>query len=926
MAFSFDPVKSPPFYPTPLTKDVPSRRSPYSGGGQSRPSLSSPSSFSRQRHFDTNSVSLACLSPDSRSLHSLLSNGTVVTQFLPLHNSVDNRESRSHAMAELPFRKSQPSNSTEHSMSTGVLSVTTNLPPYIVESFQIDPPIEMVCIDNDTPSKVSRKNNNMILYALPLLCIYSEKSAFVIQIQYEGSCEDDVEGQVELSREWDDSAASQGRGIQNRHRHVKGTVLEPVHEPFESFLTTTSCLIQRIRPAPHSHLYNGNTYQTLCNKGAMIMLASGGDTDDTSAIVLFHGYDPIYEKDVLRSWSGMTSSPANVTVPAKLHCEQTDMTPVVDFCFLPSSPLNEHSLWNAMTIVLSTLNGSLFALSPIVFHNTVFPQHIVQDGSQTLEKMIVKYEHLVSKGAECRRAKAALQFLKDVFGDLQSDPRASKDAYAKVNVVHPTKRMSAVVWPVGVQTLFMSQEREELDTVQCMDIIPPSSVVSSAMNNGTSVLVLAKTSTIDYILIPSGINILPRFAFEARDDRQYLDNLVVDAVVMMERFCMKQRGSDSENIHENSKYGKRVVLIPDPLERSMLHRVSKEGVTTIVTNLLDLMEKKLSAIMFQSDDLHDESIPDETDSNAWPSIVMVKNQQKKLIGIVVSNDAQFGHVLVAVLDDGTTESINMTAVLYLNEAKKEAAYTTSNGSVMANSIKDANVALKELETIKPLYQEIKPFFDQITLGLSNMTKIVGGSTYPKDITPGALAIFLTTKQVSEQNVIMPMKEMNSIIESRQKYLKSMRESQSEQISRLREMMEILKTRLQSNMERKKVLESNAQLLSQRSSAVLSTVRDLSPRITDAERLYFADIKRYKTKCDKYESSVRELRSQLNILYDNARQGHDEIHLNKDQVTSCMNLLDGQNDLLQRIKNVVAGVQEKVERLIVESGLEDKAQQ
>jgi hypothetical protein len=269
---------------------------------------------------------------------------------------------------------------------------------------------------------------------------------------------------------------------------------------------------------------------------------------------------------------------------------------------------------------------------------------------------------------------------------------------------------------------------------------------------------------------------------------------------------------------------------------------------------------------------------------------------------------------------GTIEAVNMTAALYLIEAKKQLdeTSTTSHSSVM----KDSKVALGEVERIKPLYQEIKPFFDQISSGLSNMTKIVGGSTQPKEVTAGALATFLAIKQASEQNIILPIKEMNSLLVSRKNYLQSMRDSQIEQVSQLREMMKVLKTRMEANADKKDVLESNAGLLSQRSAAVLSTVRDLSPSITEAERLYFADIKRYKAKCDKYESTLTELRRQYNTLSDDIKQGIENIELNADQVTSCFNMLDGQSDILQRIQTIVGESEEKMEKMVALSGLSD----
>lgn len=877
------------------------------------PSLSSPSPLSRQHQFQCDSISLSCLSPDSRSVHSLLPNGTIVTRFLPVNDSPNDGNRTQDTQELLSSSRTSLSNSKMTSKLPRVQSVTTVLPSYIVESLQVDPPIEIICIDNFTPSKVFSGDAAKNLYPLPLLCIYSQRSAFVFQIQYEATSNSDSGEERHLDESSPESDPCSPTG-----QRVRGTVLEPIHEPFESFLTTTSGVIRRIRPAPHSYMYNGNTFQTLCSKGAMVMLASENydDAEGESSIVLFHGYDPMYDNNILESWKLINTHPGNVTIPAKVHNEQTDMTPIVDFCFLPSLPLMEHSIWNAMTVVLCTANGGLYALSPIVFHNTVFPRHMIKDGRQVLEKHVIMYEHSVGKGAECRRAKAALQFLKDVFGNAFYDASTTQDSYVKTNVMHPSKRMNAVLWPVGVQTLCRAKG---LDGIQCMDIIPPSCNVLSVMNSGTSVIVLANNVAVDYMVIPSGVNILPRFAFESREDREYLDDLFANSVVTIEKIYFGQEESDTDQGYDEEDTGRSIALIPDPVDRSMLHRVSSEGVMTVTTNVLSVVEKKMRSVLHISGD-SDDMTSKECETDAWPTIAMTKNPEKTLIGTVISNDSQFGHVLVAALDDGTIESVNMTAALYLIEAKKqlEEVSTTSHSS----AIQDSNLALREVESVKPLYQEIKPFFDQVSSGLSNMTKIVGGSTQPNEITAGALATFLAIKQASEQNIILPITEMKSLIESRKKYLQSMRDSQIEQVSQLRELLKVLQTRMKANTEKKDVLQSNAGLLSQRSAAILSTVRDLSPSITEAERLYFADIKRYKAKCDKYESTLSELRRQFNALSDEVKQGIENVELNADQLTSCFNLLDGQSDILTRIQTSIAESEEKMERVVTRSGLND----
>jgi hypothetical protein len=61
------------------------------------------------------------------------------------------------------------------------------------------------------------------------------------------------------------------------------------------------------------------------------------------------------------------------------------------------------------------------------------------------------------------------------------------------------------------------------------------------------------------------------------------------------------------------------------------------------------MEGRLIGITGRSTSI---SGQDTIKTNAWASISIVKGALKELNGIVISGDAQFGHVLVAVLTDG----------------------------------------------------------------------------------------------------------------------------------------------------------------------------------------------------------------------------------------------------------------------------------
>ena len=539
--------------------------------------------------------------------------------------------------------------------------------------------MEIICIDNEHPTSVS--TTRRCVESLPLLCIYTKSAAFVLQIQYEHGREDEPSTSTSTSK---------------HTGKVKGDLVG-IHEPFEAHLTANSSSIIKIRPAPHSHMLNGNTYETLCNKGAMIMLTRAGTgvgvtsiststsnyTLDSGAnsIVLFHGYHSQQAKSKFsythahahaHTHTSMSSLAAtqiqtDVTIKATIDQEQTDMTPMVDFCFLPSSPSTRHSVWNAMTIVLATQSGSLYSLSPVVFHNTVFPRQQVEDAREMLQRLVLKYDHSVSKGAECRRGKAALQFLYDAFGPGGGDGHGHENRtstsggkYVKANMLDTANRQNATGWPVALQKVYSpeagSRESDDIiDLVTCMQVVIPTSI-STKISGSFCGIVLASGTSLEYVILPCGEHILPRFGFESGEDEELLDENLVGSSFLAEHVLLGEeegRSSDRDHDHDhvhNQDGTNRIVLLPDPVDKTMIHRVSNKGVVTVTTNVVPLMEDRLMETANNRSPSNGGQA-EEIKTNAWSSISIVKDLGKKLNGVIISSDVQFGHVLVAILSD-----------------------------------------------------------------------------------------------------------------------------------------------------------------------------------------------------------------------------------------------------------------------------------
>ena len=303
-----------------------------------------------------------------------------------------------------------------------------------------------------------------------------------------------------------------------------------------------------------------------------------------------------------------------------------------------------------------------------------------------------------------------------------------------------------------------------------------------------------------------------------------------------------------------------------------------------------------------------------------------------------------------ILPAGTTEAMNMTAAMYLHEAENQIEEEITTPSTDANTntttnmppdgLQQSNQALRVMESMPPLCEQIKPQIDTISNGLSTMMKIVGGATDPAQITPGSLATFLSTTQSSQQNILLPLREMHALASSRQKYLVTMRDVQLEQVKALKRTAEVLKDRMVATKEKMKLVESNMELLSHRSAGVLETVRDLSPTITEAEREYFKDVQRFAASCDKWENALGDIRGQCKVLAENAAavsaldasasltasaSVSPAIRLTPEQKQMCENLLEGQNEILKGIKVTVKQMENKRDKVVVACGLQEERQ-
>jgi len=883
-----------------------------SSSSQSRDGV--PASFSKT---SCSTVTLTCLSPDSSTIHTLSpTDGTITTYFLPLTELSPSSKHDTGSKISQPKGVLEPM--PENQQRTH--RVVTKLPDYMTQSFRLDPPLEFICVDNFLVDGTKKWNGRG---RLPLLCAYNCRAAFVLDISYSTVTDQYSNGEAE------------------------GCVDEVI-EPFETHLLSsklTSVKIIRIRAAPQSCFLGGGVYETLNPRAAMVMLT------DEHSLVVHHGIGS--GLDVSNTPSKSSLSGGYVSVPLSIRTEEVeDGDPLVDFSFLPSSPKGITSVLNAMTVALTTRSGFIFLASPILFHGTVLPRKDVHASIAHLERELAQGpvdNPLVNsiEGATWRRNRAALQFLLDAFG---SPTQSSQNSYYLTAKIFEGGARCGTAWPVSVQgplcssDLYDNEVEEEDDEeeedyenifpcrVSCMEAM----VTSLSVGSLASVVLSGHRHSghfVHFVMFPSAV--LPRFAFESKNDADLLNDLMHNSAVVADKISIDighenyvdRDSTEKEFVIVSNTFledGRDISVVLDPVDKNMLHHVSRYGVFTIISDAFAVMSRKILSIMSENkfQPLHYANIK----VNAWSSIDIALNDNGECVngalsGAVIIGDAQYGHLLVATLTkDPSISVLNLSAAQYLQESNTEinAEKEIVNISKTANNSNDD--ALKTMESIAPLHEVIAPLFQKITMAVSNMSKVVGGSTFPKDISAGGVANFLEAKENSGHNIVFPLIELKGVVKARLKYLQDMRTNQEIQISQLMEQIEALKSHAKVQQEAVKSAELTSKMLINRSAKVLSTMRNKAPAITYAEREYFDQIRRCDVQCSKWSSLLDQMDSLSRALHERLDGSAYQLNLSTEQRIACNDLLDGQKVLLERNASALLKCGESIRGLVTESGI------
>jgi len=610
-----------------------------------------------------------------------------------------------------------------------------------------------------------------------------------------------------------------------------------VTEPLERYLEVDPhTTVLRIRPAPR--------HVTLAPPGSFAVLTENKETCEYT--ILLHHAD------------------GSVTTPLQVGVEDVVMEEerFTDFCFGQSHGL---SLLPAMSALLLKSSGDVLVASPLVFDRTVVSKTCLGEARDYLQNQTDTI--LDRSTAKWRQCRVALQYLSDIF--VASENR---NQFATANVLN-LGNQSAAGWPIKVQgpILFHSS----------VDQGPSALVIESfGSSDVTAGFAIGKQrGCIDFAAF-SPTSLLPRFAYETRNDAYELDDALFQLGAMIERVDL-----GSTSIESN------VQILKDPIMESLLHYTTPTQVFTVSTNSMNVASRKLKG----------GSQREAVNTTAWTTL----NSGDPIQGIIIPDDATLGHDLIVLLQSGERIPVDVTESKYLHEFETRFQAPLESESSSTSAL-----------TTAPFHTEVEPLVQKINSGLASMGRIVGSETSYKEITPDTLAVALRVKKRCDDTVVLPLLQLKKLVDQRRETIRTTLKNQKTQLKTVLKGVQDLKQGLSLIGEKMERAETNASLLSERSVTVLQAGRDLMPTITQAEYDYFQDMKRLSLKVTQMEKETQRavesitvrceaIKDQSNLALNNMEPGNAE---------KASILLKHQGKTLKTIRERVGMTKEKTKAL------------
>ena len=764
----------------------------------------------------SSSVRLSCMSPDGKSVHSLMvdSSGSsyIETHTLPLVGTVEN------------------DNDVDAYKSKAAI-IRTKLSEYIAAALRRYPTIELLCVDVDSPPPTSskydspfqtpgvgaRKGNSLV--RLPLLCLYTKKDVFLLELGYEPNGTPEVDGQI-LS------------------------CIEPYGD---YFLENTSVNVVCIRQAPQQ----SKGYAIMCPRGAMAMLTEG--PMKTYDLVLYHG-----------------GSPGDVKTHSFTQEDLIDPNErIVDVCFCQSRSL---SLLSSLTVAFLKASGMVMAATPILFQGTVVTKNTV---SQTIDFLDSALNDVEPYTAKWRQLRVAKQYIVDAFPDsgrsnfvgMAADPSTQAGRHFTTG---------AFSWKVGLSPLLMGIEPTEeiYDGSQPM----ATSIIPFADSGDlVGIAIGFTTETID-ISIASPSVLIPTFDEGTEDD---FDRIAEPMGATINRIDVSSDESTVKDIRLiPDPIMDSVVHVVTPEQIISISTNTARIVSNKAREGAPKTGPVGGSTIFSPPSKRGDLKPRTTAWSCLDVSYFQEGRHNPIVGASVSGDVTFGHVLVARLLNGKMVALNLTEARHLHEMESETdassggflAITNGRSTHKPPTSEAEQQAMRALQETEPLSEIIQPLIQEVYTGLSKMSMIGGTSTEPKDITLDTMAGAVGIQERCQKEVFLPIVQMNEHVVARRTELQNLCQKQAEALKALGVLIGKLRENQSAIQGKTEVVKANAKSLADRTSSLLQSSTDLLPTITQAEYDYFQEISRIDSKTREWENQAKVQKTKVQTIQDSIENG------------------------------------------------------
>jgi hypothetical protein len=429
-----------------------------------------------------------------------------------------------------------------------------------------------------------------------------------------------------------------------------------ITEPFETYLLSLSpgSRIVRVRSAPRD---------VLAPAGSLAMLTTEG------SLVLYHPGTRRPHHSVITAATRSSSVGARITTPVSMapFLADHDEEAVTDFCFgiqnNCASFLDYNPSLGELSVLFLCQNGNVYGAAPVIFDSSAILNSIIQARMQWMKSNIEAIKEKESatratmgtndeeEGALLRMYTASQHWMKENFrwdNNKSYNDTKPYNAYSTAQLFQHGRISHSADWPLQIQGPLV--EQLQLDDKNYDDIPPGEALVIEPLpSNGTTpadIFVIGRkpspsSSSIEIQLDVCILStpVLPRFAFESIQDRDILDDYCMDGIVLdtvLYDFRCTNSAFRTEKIFLD--------IIVDPITPYMVHAANAYGVCTISFESIATYVMQLTS--------GDPCKKDSSLSNlAWCCLCIDSETDISFDGVVVSEEAQFGHILLAHLSN-----------------------------------------------------------------------------------------------------------------------------------------------------------------------------------------------------------------------------------------------------------------------------------